>query len=383
MERGGGASSEGHSAEHGGVADDEAGGSAPVASANISPGQTEIALLGQPGTVTLRSTSTNRWLESHPPAVLTEPSARATSLCICLYGVAGLSHGRASRGRTDVRGAAVQEAAASHLRHVIEPARQSGALVDVVAHSWMLSPNQNVSHALWTAYDDAGGAAGGGGTGRLVSLRYEALDTRERLLSVTLSISRSLELAREAAVVRGRSYELYLIMRHDLFLFQPMEVLRLRPSHITTGTGCTLPKSAYRSGCGPLTPWRLELIPDYWLVGGPPLLEHFFGSLHYRLSTLGPQSVLRGAHAVAHYLFQRHADDLRLPQRSLLRSHPLAVETVHYTLYRWKDLELDVSGIGASVNLAACDRHKLCFRNPNVTLRIGSIISSKDPGPFE
>ena len=77
------------------------------------------------------------------------------------------------------------------------------------------------------------------------------------------------------------------------------------------------------------TYWLADLAPDFWFIGGQSLVEYFFGSLHLRFSN-GEQIAHESERSQLVQLAQQHNIDLSNAPCGVLRSHPHAIEGMHF-----------------------------------------------------
>ena len=264
------------------------------------------------------------WLDKHPPLPPAASSSSASGaawrrFALCLFGIPGVARGKA--GELHTTSAALLAAASTHVEHVLRLAEttaaangdgQSDHAAAVFAHAWNVSAKVDVPALLRIAYGP-----------RLRSLRIEPLETRDRVLSMTRSIVRSLALARGAAAARGEPFDLLLLMRHDTHWSAPCDLRAAAPHLITIATWtetvvpCCLKLSRY------------DGVPDYWFAGGPLVLEFVFGSLWQRLERREDVHF----EPRAHFVMQAHFDDLRLTARGLVRSHTGLFSAGSHCLY--------------------------------------------------
>ena len=64
----------------------------------------------------------------------------------------------------------------------------------------------------------------------------------------------------------------------------------------------------------------------------------------------------------AHYVIEAHAEALGLKERGLLRSHPNAVERVHFTLFRDRAVSLQTKPDELRTSALLCDGRRMCAR---------------------
>ena len=225
-------------------------------------------------------------------------------LALCLFGVPGVHRGKA--GQLHTSAAALVATATTHLKFLLQAAESQGSQVSVFSHSWNVSAIGDVPTALALIY----GA-------RLHSLLHQPLEVKEHVNSMLRSMTRSLTLARDAAAAQRETHDLILLMRHDTYWTQPLD-LRLDPRFLTVATWLS-DDSPGSSLCTRLS--SLDGVPDLWFASSPTMLEFVFGSLNLRRHNR--QQV--HANNRAHFVFQSHFDDLNLTSRQLIRAHPKAL----------------------------------------------------------
>ena len=277
---------------------------------------------------------TKHWASGHPPASTRYNPAR--SLGICLYGVAGVASGRV-KTRPSVDKASVLESALSQLMHIVYPAEKSGMRVRVVAHSWVLGGRStlNYSKVVVDAYGDY-----------LDAVLFEPIRPIAAGPSGVLSILTSLVLSRQAAARQGFDFDLVLVMRHDCVWFADLPLVYLEPRELVHATKCLLGdeqqlfNESLSDGCTTVgQPWLNDVVPDFWFVGGQPLLESFFATLHLRVAT-GERLPAPREKQMLHQLVQQHSIDVAFPKCGVLRSHPRSVNSIHFFLYRQRGFRL-------------------------------------------
>ena len=293
-------------------------------------------------------------------------------LAFCLFGVAGVEHGKAELRQLSVK--AVFAAADSHVRHVLEPIEQQGWSSVVFAHSWA-GNGTKIALAVDMAYGN-----------RMAASRHEmfGLYTSERVTSMLLSITTSLRLARNhAARLLHRPFDLVMLARHDVYFFRPLELGQIDSSTFMTAPWCVW-QNGVQQGKPPGRCGELQLDPDVhgvldlFFLGGQLILENVFGTmqiarmLRYQRTYTGtkaterldsPVDITSQRHnAVAHYVIEAHLASLGLRARGLTSLHPTAVPYVHFGLYRERTIELGpipnaTLARGAS---AVCNGRRLC-----------------------
>jgi len=331
---------------------------------------------------------------AHTAERLREKNVQIKSLALCLWGIPGTMQG-ASR-ELELGAVSVFQSAHSVIHGVLVPAEAAGWRTAVFAHSW-LPPTpkirQLLKHALRQAYGE-----------RLKASRHDDLGrlTDERITSFALSIAGSLELARAFAVTAGAPFDLICAARYDWYVHRPLDLTAVLPTYLTTATWCTHPAHAGSYGRGRVDEvdrcGALRVVPfsfgvsDYFFLGGQVLLEWDFGSLLlHRLHRLtrdtsraslqltypqpcldNPKNRREGMDRCQklHYVLEAHFEALGLKQRGLLRSHPQAVERVHFTLFRDRMVVLDVGDRLLNATGPLCNGRQLCaLRQPSAALR--------------
>ena len=295
---------------------------------------------------------------------------RPRRLALCLFGVAGVQHGKAAL-QHGLSTRAVFAAADSHVRQVLEPAEARGWSTSVFAHSWA-GNGSRIALAVDSAYGS-----------RFAGSRHDrfGLYTMERVTSMLLSITTSLRLARShASRLLHAPFHLVLLARHDVYFFQPLDLEAVDPAVFTTPAWCAWVKEEGKTDCGKLTADSEEGVLDLFFMGGQVLLETTFGSMQLsrmlkfqrtyssdrstdRLDT--PEDLANRRHnSMAHYVVQAHLAQLGLRARGLTQHHPSAVVYITFGLYRERDIELDASQVPSELLAqgpsAVCSGRNLC-----------------------
>lgn len=294
------------------------------------------------------------------------------SLAVCLFGVPGVHTGKAFRtlslanhGGADAVYAAAQ-CASNHIKFIIGPAESAGMTVRVFAHSWG-QRNSSVARVIDASYGHW-----------LAGSLHEPHNRLSKMRSMACSIARSLRLARDASALKGKPFDLVLLMRHDTFWIRPL-CLNVSPHVFTTATWCNAPVRQARGTafCGPLSLANHHGLHDYWFVGGQVLLEYIFGSLEARL--LSGENLGR-IPTSAHFAIQAHCDDLRLGERALLNLHAGAVSYAHFTLFRWRKFSLQSRFIPppGCHQTVPCDGRTVCLHAVGQLPR----LPPRDIGPW-
>ena len=315
-----------------------------------SAGSSQQRYMGPPP-VYAASLGPNAWLRQHPalPCSSTDATAEGaasrrrrrgahSAVAIALYGIAGNTAGKAGDMRVSVD--AALDAARSHKRYVIEPAARARD-VHVFAHFWVRETDQTDAAIVRALRSEYGGY--------LRNATAEKMVTREHVLSMVLSMTTALRLARSAAAAQASSYALLLLMRHDTYWHAelPLPPAECARDYVTVASWCIssppLLPGVRKEGaaCGRLGFQSMDGIHDYWLLGSAHMLEWLLGSLEQRLRSGGTAAV--HANGRAHFVLQAQLDRLGLTQRGLVRSHPASLSYVHFTLWRWRAFETNVT----------------------------------------
>ena len=319
---------------------------------------------------------THDWLATHPAASMDSEHHR--TLGISLYGIAGVAVGRSTFGRISTD--SERMSAASVVEHVIGPAEAAGLRVSLVAHAWVQPSRHNVSSVLSETY----------GKYLAASLFEPIRRDYSSKQSVVLSIVTSLNLMRRASR-QGAGFDLVLLMRHDCTWFAELPLAHLNSQELVVATKCNFSPNMALHGPNCSTElgtyWLADLAPDFWFIGGQSLVEYFFGSLHLRFSN-GEQIAHESERSQLVQLAQQHNIDLSNAPCGVLRSHPHAIEGMHFLLYRHRGLQVVVDDRGRSSGKAwpgGCNAgRKVCYRDPSAARQNWDtlVAAGIDPGPF-
>jgi hypothetical protein len=317
---------------------------------------------------------TNDWFASHPPAEAAPAELVPRSLAVCVFGMPGVSSGKAMRRGVDgvedmVAAAVARRCADNHVRFIIAPAAARSMTVRVFVHAWTL-PNSSVALAIDTSYGSYLGAS-----------LYEPATAVDKMSSMARSIVLALLLARTASGRAGRPFDLVLAMRHDTYWLVP-PCLRLDPRFLTIATWCQsrqIRQSRWARGrCGTLDIITLYGVHDFWFAGGQVLLEWVFGSLEERLAR---GEKIGAVPTSAHFVIQAQLDHLLLTQRGLVRSHPGVSSFAHFTLFRWHEFAATKQTLppaSSAGGAQTCDGREVCLSSMRRSKRLGR----RDIGPW-
>lgn len=272
---------------------------------------------------------TDDYFRGHPLAKISGSPHHASheTLLVGVFGIPGVVAGKAG-SRVKQSPAAAAEAAANHAQHVVSAfARHPQTRVHAAIHAWE-DPLSEMARVLNASYGNY-----------LFASRFDSHGRKDHVLGQIDSMAAVLSLL-DAAPRREHTSPLAVLMRHDTWWFDDLELrqLVLGNETIVTGAWCAPPRDIHSSPdhCGPLESSGLEGIHDFFFIGEIQALQRFVSSLQTRIARHGNENPR------AHFEFDIHAQRLGLKQRGLWQSHPSAISYVTYTLYRWRAVRLHI-----------------------------------------